>query len=182
MKSIETELEKKKLLTEYDYHKWIELFKHFPTEHFTQINYYYDTETDFFRQQNTTCRIRQIGDHLRGTQKTHVVKENGMHSIERSFTPNCFAESFEIDNKKVIFKGQMTTERVIIPLAPNINLMLDQNLYLGTVDHELELEFSPEYEAEANGIIILIDAITPLHKNLSPKSDRFFKRLHQIKT
>ena len=182
MNATEKEFEKKIQLTETAYRKWIELFKHLQTECFTQINYYYDTENELFRKQKTTCRIRQIGNYLKGTKKTHVMKENSMHSIEQSFTVNDFQESFVIDNEKVFLKGQMTTERTIVPLAPDINLMLDQNMYLGTVDYELELEFSYEHEADAIGIMTLIDTITPSHKSASPlsKSERFFKRLHQI--
>ena len=106
-----------------------------------------------------------------------------MHSIEQSFTPNDFAESFVIDNESVFLKGQMTTERMIAPLAPDMNLILDQNMYLGAVDYELELEFSHEYESEVIGMMKLIDSITDVHE-FSPslsKSERFFERLHQIR-
>ena len=183
MNATEKEFEKKIQLTETAYRKWIELFKHLPAERFTQINYYYDTENELFRKQKTTCRIRQIGNYLKGTKKTHVMKENSMHSIEQSFTVNDFQECFVIDNEKVFLKGQMTTERTIIPIFPDINLMIDRNIYLGTVDYELELEFSPEHETEADGMMKLIDSITNIHE-FSPslsKSERFFERLHQIR-
>ena len=183
MNTIETEYEKKLLLTEAAYRKWTELFKHLPIERLTQINYYYDTENEFFRQQNTTCRIRQIGNHLQGTQKIHAVKGNDMRSIEQPFIPKSFAKSFVIDNKQVFLKGQMNTERIIVPLAPDINLMLDQNTYLGTVDYELELEFSYEHKSEAIGMMMFIREITDL-RTASPrsKSERFFERLHQIES
>ena len=183
MNATEKELETKKLLTKATFHKLAELFNHLPIEQFTQINYYYDTENELFRKQNTTCRIRQIGNYLKGTKKTHAMKENSMYSVEQSFIPTDFTESFVIDNERVFLKGQMTTERMIVPLAPDINLMLDQNMYLGTVDYELELEFSQEYKAEVVGMMKLIDSIINIHE-FSPslsKSERFFERLHQIR-
>ena len=182
MKATETEYEKKMLLTEAIYHQLTELFNHLPLEHFTQINYYYDTENESLRNQNTTCRVRQIGNHLKGTKKTHVVQGNSAYSIEQSFHPKCFTESFVIDNQRVDLKGQMTTERMILSLALDIDLMLDRNIYLGTVDYELELEFSYEHESEAIGMMMLIFAITDLHTTGSPlsQSERFFKRFHQI--
>ena len=148
-----------------------------------QINYYFDTPNEALRGKNTTCRIRQKGDQLVGTKKTHFYKTNEVYSIEESFSVPEFTPQFYIEGEKIELKGLLFTKRTKIPWENIGHFALDQNLYLGTADYELEFEYLPQFEAEAiqifASVLGLLGRSADAFISIS-KSERFFQRLNSI--
>lgn len=178
----EYESEKKLIISRKQYN---DLFYRFIREskNFEQINYYYDTQTEIFRKRGITCRVRQKEDILVGTIKEHEIGSE--RSLERHFKLGCLPYKMIIDNEEVSLKGQLITFRTECELFDSMTLMLDKNIYLGTVDYELELEYQKDREDEVIRYIqTLTDVLGDIDKLFSPdsKSERFFKRLNFVQT
>ena len=174
----EQEFEMKIQLSKEEYIFLIEMFRKHISSASVQVNYYYDTQTREFRQQNTTVRIRHKDDEFKGTVKKHFAEKHC--SIERSFFVKDLPHSFEIDSKKVYMQGELQTYRAEVPITDFAVMMIDKNKYLDQVDYELELEYSEEFGREAVGMMVLVEKLLGHQEKLSEplsKSERLFRRL-----
>ena len=180
---LKKETELKALLTKQEYQELIRLMITSTSKTTEQMNYYFDTPNEALRGKNITCRIRQKGDQLIGTQKTHFYKTNEVYSIEETFSVPEFTTQFYIEGEKVELKGQLFTKRTKIPWENIGHFALDQNLYLGFVDYELEFEYLPQFEAEAiqifASVLGLLGRSSQRFISIS-KSERFFQRLKSV--
>ena len=157
------ELEKKKLLAdeEYDY-----LMVHlgsadplFPKPILKQTNYYFDTDDLAMNRQNTTCRIRLKNGKYKATMKIH--SENEDQSLEIKMEVRNGIEDNAFTEMGLKLQGELTTYRCVILKDEHCEVTLDKNEYLGTVDSELEIEYLPEYEKEAQTIYrVILDMLT----------------------
>lgn len=186
-----TEFEKKMQLskTEYDY-----LMEHvgydgplFGKPIVKQINYYFDTDDLSMNRQNITCRIRLKEGKYNGTMKKHY--ENGDQSTEiKMEVRNGIHDNAFID-MGLKLQGELTTYRCSLLKDKYFEVFLDKNEYLNTIDYELEVEYLPGYEKDAQAILkIFRDMLTRLKYHLiykesiinrpstPSKSKRFFKK------
>ena len=192
-----TELEKKLLLTEdeYDY-----LMEHLCYESpliqkpiTTQINYYFDTDDFSMNSQNTTCRIRLKDGKYEATMKKH--SSNGDQSTETKMEIHNGLESNAFTDMGLKLQGELITKRCIVLKDENCEAVLDKNEYLGHYDYELEIEYTPEHEKDAQAILkIFRDMLTrrkcflSYKENLKEthdvpsKSSRFFEKMRSTKT
>lgn len=175
---IETEYEKKTLLSATEYLALEKLFLCSGAEKIVQMNYYFDTEKETLRKENTTCRIREINGVLRGTVKYHENKQNR----EENFAVDVLPVWFVRNNTLLIRKGSLMTLRYQWKLSDDILIALDSNSYLSETDYELEVEYPPNREKEACGVLALLallagnNGFTP---NSLSKSERFFRKLNR---
>ena len=74
----------------------------------------------------------------------------------------------------------LQTERKVFKVCEGIVLMLDLNQYLGTVDYELEIEYSETLRKQAEGILMLIGSMVGnyVSNEVISKSERFFRGLN----
>lgn len=141
------EIEYKTLISEDTYH---ELLRSFNLEDniFHQINFYFDTDDFYLRQNNMALRIRHKGNIYKLTLKRPhddgclyedsilLTKEKALEMIEKGFVP----EAYGI-NKEVKMKATLETNRVSTPFEDG-KLFFDQSIYAGEVDYEVEYEAS----------------------------------------
>lgn len=185
-----TEFEKKLLLTKEEYDYLLEYFRHddppVNKSLVKQVNYYYDTDALTLNRQNITCRIRLKNGKYEGTMKQRI---NGTeHSTETKMkVRNGIYENDFID-MGLKLQGELVTERYIILKNAICEVVLDKNDYLGHVDYELEIEYVPNKEKEAQSILqALLDMMrrrcVPAYKerytqtqHVPSKSNRFFER------
>lgn len=174
----ETEYERKRMLTGEDYTALSDLLAGLPVSCVTQINHYYDTPDGRMRADNTTVRIRGVNGRLRGTVKRHG---NDGFSTEESFGVELLPERLEKDGVTLKRQGSLTTCRKTYRLPDGFSLMLDENLYLGCQDFELELEYPAGHDARADGILLCLQALIGHKFPVSAaKSERFFARAGRI--
>ncbi|SDB08486.1 Uncharacterized protein YjbK [Ruminococcaceae bacterium FB2012] len=77
-----------------------------------------------------------------------------------------------------LFIGALTTKRMLCYDFENVELALDRNEYLGTVDYELEAEYTGEYPA---GLIARIAALgITTDRPAEGKYSRFCRRLAEV--
>lgn len=192
-----TEFEKKILLSkeEYDY-----LMEHLgyvnplsPKSIVKQINYYFDTDDLSMNHQNITCRIRLNDGKYTGTMKSHFGNEDKSAETEMEVRDGIQYNAFT--DMGLTLQGELTTYRCIILKDEHYKVILDKNEYLDTFDYELEIEYLPEYEKDAQAIYRVILDMLIRHKyflaykesyepkpNAPSKSNRFFERMHNTKS
>ena len=178
----EKEFEKKMLLNKKEFQYLQQTLYNNTCKLTEQINYYYDTPGERLRNRNITCRIRQKENELLGTLKQHYVNGKSDCSLEKHFAVKDLPKYFTVDTEQVILLGTLYTARLIIPIDASVTLMLDRNIYLGTVDYELEMEFAPGNEAKAEAILTILRRLLSRSEKQPlplPKSERFFRRLHR---
>ena len=181
MKTIE--LEKKLMIDRSIYEFLVSCFEANAPKHIRHINYYYDTNEEYLRQDNITCRIRQKEDKLIGTIKKHCFVNGCPQNTEETFSVKNLPACFEVMQQIVILKGSMVTDRTEIQLSADMLLVLDKNTYLGTVDYELEIEFGERGNQEAEGVLKLFEKLFDIernHENILSKSERFFRKLESL--
>ena len=187
-----TELEKKLLLTkdEYDY-----LMEHLGNESpliqkpvTTQINYYFDTDYFSMNRQNTTCRIRLKDGKYHATMKKHA--SGGDQSTETEMEIRNGLESNAFTDMGLKLQGELVTKRCVVLKDANCEAVLDKNEYLGHKDFELEIEYAPEHENDAQAILKILKDMLTRRKcflaykeslkevpDVPSKSSRFFERI-----
>jgi len=173
----EKEHELKMMLTKDEHHFLLHFFDKLMVESGLQTNYYYDTRDEVMRKRNVTVRVRQKNNKLIGTVKRHL--DTDYCSIEERFRVDTLPRVIMLDGMPLWLKGSLQTERKIFKICDGITLMLDLNQYLGSVDYELEIEYSESLRKQAEGILMLIESL--LEKQMKQKSvsksERLFQRL-----
>lgn len=173
-----TEYERKRMLSRENYDALCGLLGQLPASDVTQINHYYDTPDGRMRAENTTVRIRDINGRLRGTVKRH---EKDGCSTEEPFRTDRLPEWLELDGEMLERRGSLTTRRKSYRMPDGFSLMLDENLYLGCQDFELELEYPAGRDEQADGILLCLQALIGHKFPVSAaKSERFFRRLEVL--
>lgn len=186
-----TELEKKLLLSKDEYDYLMELFGY--DDSLTnkpivkQINYYFDTDDLSMNRQNITCRVRLKNGKYKGTMKKHSSDSN--HSTETEVEIYDGISNNAFTNMGLKLKGELITERCVILNDSNCEVVLDKNEYLGHTDYELEIEYAPAHEKDAQAILRVILETLMFRKtflaykesymqrqNVPSKSNRFFER------
>lgn len=187
-----TELEKKLLLTEdeYDY-----LIGHLGYDSpliqkpiTTQVNYYFDTDDFSMNRQNTTCRIRLKDGKYKATMKKH--SSEGDKSTETEMEIYNGLESNAFTDMGLKLQGELITRRCVVFKDANCEAVLDKNEYLEQTDYELEIEYAPEHEKEAQAILKIFKDMLTRRKcflaykeslkeapDVPSKSKRFFERM-----
>lgn len=167
------EREYKRLLTP-DEHRLLLRCLSLPTfaaqERLLQVNYYYDMPDGSLNRRGVTVRIRQAGDRLQGTVKRHRYADGVMHSLEEDFPVTRLPVRLSCGGQLLVLRGQLVTERRRVRLDRGVELMLDENFYLGRRDFELELEFTEPKRARSwmRGLDALLGGAgqaTPLSKS-----------------
>lgn len=191
-----TELEKKLLLTEdeYDY-----LMEHLGYESpliqkpiVTQINYYFDTDDFSMNRQNTTCRIRLKDGKYKATMKKHSFGTDQSTETEMEIYDGLESNAFTDMGLKL--QGELITKRCVVLKDAHCEAVLDKNEYLGHKDFELEIEYSPEHEKDAQAILKIFKDMLIRRKcflaykesitdppSIPSKSNRFFERMSATK-
>lgn len=191
-----TELEKKLLLTkdEYDY-----LMEHLGYETtliskpiVTQTNYYFDTDDFSMNRQNITCRIRLKDGKYKATMKKHSTDADQSTETEMKIYNGLESNSFTDMGLKL--QGELVTKRCVVFKDTDYEVVLDKNEYLWHTDYELEIEYTPGHENDAQAIMNTFrDMLTQrkcflAHKTstkelsyVPSKSTRFFERISRTK-
>lgn len=180
------ECEKKIMLSEQEYVFIRNFFQLFDSE-FVQKNYYYDTLNLDMNKSGITCRIREKNHKYSVEIKQHNVDWDDVSIENCESVHKKYNDSF-FRNIGLFCYGELHTERKILNFN-NIHLMLDKNLYLGTVDYELEIEYQVEFEKDAFRTIEMIEEALICGRILNckgefvirvgsnkNKSERFFER------
>lgn len=152
-----------------------------------QINYYFDTNDLAMNNQNITCRIRLKDGKYQGTIKQHFPETDHSTETEIDIRNGVYDNTFT--DMGLILQGELVTERCVILKNPNIEVVLDKNVYLGHTDYELEIEYLPNYIYDINTTLQKITNILVDHhfsislkeimlrcKNAQSKCKRFFER------
>jgi len=106
-----------------------------------QINHYFDTDDFQMNEIGITCRIREVNGHCTATIKSHSSFIPG-ESLEKSKEACDRWDKSLFENLKVSFKGSLATKRLSKTISEGLTLFLDESLYLGIRDYELEIEYS----------------------------------------
>ena len=191
-----TELEKKLLLTEDEYEY---LMEHLSYENpliqkpiTTQINYYFDTDDFSMNRQNTTCRIRLKDGKCKATMKRHSTGKDQSTETEMEIYDGLESNAFTDMGLKL--QGELVTKRCVVLKDANCEAVLDKNEYLGHKDFELEIEYAPEHEKNAQAILKIFKDMLTRRKcflvykeslkeapDVPSKSSRFFERMSSTK-
>ena len=174
----EKEHELKIMLTKDEHHFLLRFFDKLMVESGLQTNYYYDTWDEVMRKRNVTVRVRQKNNKLIGTIKKHLDTDHC--SMEEHFQVDTLPRVIMWDDMLLWLKGSLQTERKVFKVCDGIILMLDLNQYLGTVDYELEIEYSESLRKQAEGILMLISSMVGKYvsNEVISKSERFFRGLN----
>ena len=118
--------------------------------------------------------MRQIGDKL-AVEWKHNMRSNGEVRICDEYAKETVLLPGSVAMKGNTYRyiGNMTTKRVSFDFGVHV-ISLDENTYLGKVDHEIEIES----DAPA-GIPRILDGIVSIGKNAPDKYSRFAAYLRQ---
>lgn len=142
----EKEYEKKIMLSEDEYMSLVRTFSSLDgltdikSSKVTQINHYYDSSSFSLNSKSETLRVRQIGDCLKLQRKTNKVLVDGVrYSDESELTLNTLPSQISLEQNTYNYLGSSVTNRTNFYYETMV-LSFDENIYLGIVDFELELE------------------------------------------
>ena len=180
----ETETEYKFLVSKEQFEKYFALLvkKYGKATTKLQINYYYDTEGNTLNKNDVTVRVRQETDRLKWQIKRHTAKYGALFSSDEycgslDFLPGII--KLNDINEELILKGSLITERRTINFGTGGKLCFDFNMYLGTYDYEIEVEYSKQDKSSGDAIASIFDSDTQVIGET--KSNRFFKKWEEIK-
>lgn len=147
----EKEIEFKNLLTKEEFNLLLNHFEIKPNDFKVQTNYYFDTPSNYFKENKIGFRLRVLPDRNELTMKVpeqeHVInettqfitdleKENILQNL--SFPPVPFLEQLNLE-EELICIGSMQTKRATSSYKNGI-LFFDHSLYSNTEDFEVEYE------------------------------------------
>lgn len=179
----ETETEYKFLVSKEQFEKYFVLLvkKYGKATTKLQVNYYYDTEGNTLNKNDVTVRIRQENDRLKWQIKRHTAKYGVLFSSDEycgslNFLPGII--KFNEIKEDLILKGSLITERRTISFGAGGKLCFDFNMYLGTYDYEIEVEYFEQDKSLGDAIATIIDS--DAKETGATKSNRFFKQWEEI--
>ena len=180
------EFEKKIMLSEAEY-AFLENNVFANAQTTNQTNYYYDNEMYEMNKRGITFRIREIDGVYITIIKDHSKKDTDC-SVERQFNLDSVYNDLFLKKMGLFCHGSLRTKRNTLVLN-DVQVMLDKNEYLGTVDYELEIEYPTESEDNALNAVNTIAEILFRNGILNTdsefinrigigknKSERFFER------
>ena len=151
----------------------------------TQINYYFETEDNFLKNNKITLRIRQKGEQYKltsklhtdeGTQETHIylTKNDALKMIENGFNAHIIGFPHYVKNI-----AKLQTERVSF-LYKKGKMFFDKNTYYGNTDYEIEFEADSKDEGKIIFLNFLKEKNIPYEK-LKSKSYRAISKAQETK-
>lgn len=185
------EFEKKVMLSESEYNFLLHNICN-KKKTIIQTNYYYDTDAFEMSGRGITCRIREKNGVYTATVKDHRLKGTDC-SIENSRVIKNRCDDSIFRDMGIHYQGHLETFRSIYEKDHGIKIMLDSNIYIASVDYELEIEYEKcaekLAEKEINRIAYnlmkakLITDVKDFTKRIGQgksKSGRFFERKEEI--
>ena len=147
------ERELKCLLTKEQYENILKSYD-FPIEIF-QSNTYYDTEDEFLKNMKSAMRIRTIDSTYIFTLKIRTDSIT-LIELEKEVKDDIIEHAFEDEEISSWLKKykipvqvhktvELTTKRKLQKL-PKAELCLDQTNFYGTIDYEIEYEYTEEHD------------------------------------
>ena len=140
------EYEKKMLLSKEEYNFYLKKFANLAIPRtnqyspITQVNYYYDNENYDLFKRSETLRIRQINDSMFLQRKMKKKYVKGISCCEETEVGIDFLPSkIVLDDCIYRYIGCLVTKRTNFSNDRAI-VSLDENIYLGVVDFELEID------------------------------------------
>lgn len=185
------EFEKKVLLSRREYEFILNRKQGVPPRR-VQINHYYDTDDYAFNRLGITCRIRESKGRFEATIKAHR-SGAGECSVETSRPAENERDARLFDAMGVHLQGYLTTYRTQLAHWKGLDIVLDENTYLGRTDYELEIEYDSLRADQAD--LALRSIAFDLHRHhlidnqeefyrraqsVPSKSERFFERKNQL--
>ncbi|MGY4689542.1 CYTH domain-containing protein [Salibacterium sp. K-3] len=192
--SRETEIEKKNLLTEREFHQLCETF-HVTNQQFErQANTYFDTPDGGIKKQGGALRVREKNNSMVLTLKQPALEglletnqSLSQEEAESVLTGRGLPEgevkttltgSLNIDPNHLTRLGTLETLRAQLSYKTGI-LFFDHSTYLDTEDFEIEIEGPSEQEVETWLDEVLKKQNIPL-RNTPNKIKRFFQRKQEL--
>lgn len=179
------EYETKAMLTPSEY-EFLKTRRYYSGKVSLQTNYYYDTEELELNRQNITCRIREKNGICTATIKDH--QSNGC-SIETSRAASGPEDSSFFEGMGICLQGSLVTVRTTCQLCDGVQVMIDENRYLDTVDYEIEFEYDSNRYPDTHREILELSEDLEYHGVVKSaaefrarfdkgrnKSGRFFRR------
>lgn len=176
------EFEKKLMLTEQAYN-YLRQAVCKDTPSVFQTNYYFDTDDFRLNKEGITCRVRRKNGVYKATVKNHGVQKLDC-SIEKELSEKNYLDLAAFAFLGARLQGDLVTERVVMLKDNACEMVLDRNIYLGTADYELEIEYLLGFEEKAADLLNqIIDMLLPRgfavgreETQSKSKSGRFFER------
>ncbi len=176
------EFEKKLMLTEEQY-KYLREFACRNVPGTFQTNYYFDTEDFSMNRRGITCRVRQKNGIYKATIKNHSMEKFDC-SIEEDFAEKNYFDLNAFAFIGAQLQGDLVTERIVMMKETGCEMVLDRNIYLGTVDYEMETEYLLGFEERAESMlskviqVLLSQGFDVRRDDMQgkSKSERFFER------
>lgn len=190
MMAQEIEIEFKSMLTEDEFLLLLEELP-FPKTAIEQTNYYFETRDFALKKAQSALRIRKINNrftltlkepHEKGILETHDALdayearswiEN--HPIAKKHVHQQL-QNLNVEEEELHYYGSLKTIRYSFDLN-EISYMLDQSMYHGVIDYELEIE-APNDRAGEQAMRQVCEAYDITFKKAEPKIARFFKLAH----
>ncbi|RSL31045.1 CYTH domain-containing protein [Salibacterium salarium] len=190
----ETEIEKKNLLTESEFHNLCKTLNIKMNDFFWQANTYFDTTNDDIKKQGAALRVRQKNDAYELTLKQpaevglletnqNLTKEEAKLAFSTFTLPegevkHQLISSLAVDVHNLHLLGTLETNRVQTPFNEGL-LFLDKSVYLDTEDFEIELEGPAENVVETWMDDLLKEHGIPVRETPN-KIKRFFLRKQEL--
>lgn len=174
------EFEKKGLISKEEFELLLE--KCHVLDSFEQVNYYFDTDDQYFKNNSTSLRVRFKKDTYELTLKLNkgignveynfpITEEDFLFIKEKRKTPDILRE-YVADNLILNKLAIITTKRHIIPFEKHF-IELDLNYFKDITDYEIEVEGQNMQDAEC--IFLNFTKMMDIHPNVSfPKIKRYY--------
>ncbi len=182
------EYEKKYMLTREEYIAFLKKIGKYAS-FANQTNYYFDSNDLEMNEKGITYRIRAKNKTFTAMMKMHNVGQFNCNLEETIYVKSVFDPNvFNIMG--LYLQGELSTKRIILHKNDFCEIVIDHNIYLGTTDYELEIEYLKGCESKTLVLLEkIIDSLNATHqiidkeeffkrdiKSMS-KSQRFFERL-----
>lgn len=145
-----------------------ELYKELCPVYKTHINYYYDTNDFYLNNNNTTLRVRAIGnENIMQLKIVQNVINQTKTSKEYHKRLDCIPKTIESYSLPICIEGcfkllgSLKTERTSYIISDNIRIDLDKNIYFNKIDFEIEIEYDKDEPLE---IICYLTQGIPIYK------------------
>ena len=187
----EQEIEFKNLLTKEEFMRIRDFFNIKPNEFKTQVNYYFDTADQFFKNNRMGFRLRVLDDrneltlktpieeHIMNEQTVLVTDEERDIIIQQAIFPSIpFLEKI-ISTKPLTCFGRIQTNRAQLKLEEG-TLFLDHSSYSNVEDYEIEFE-SKDVEEGQKFFLKLLDRHQIPLRSTDKKIARLVKAMNSLK-